>query len=476
MPMAPAKKPRGRKAKSVLTNSDIKTDSNVNTTLTSNVIDKPKRKYTKRKNTESNDNPKLENNNDDINDDINNDINDDINNDDNILAQITKNAETILEQEKEEEASLPKKKGRKPKNKMFTEKTQESEEPKKRGRKPKDKFGVVEQPKQEEVKTEDYILLQLPIKSKDLQAVEFTGDSILTYSDKLTPEPSSYSPELVYQNLGKNKHNVKETDSDNELNNNVINLNKTIPNLPPSVPNPLENNITKIIKEKAKPVEYTKQELQKRFENIKDIKFGPGHESLQIKQVKLMTQFTEALKRNEWPQSTKLHCFWCCHPFEGIPWGVPIKYINNLFHVDGNFCSPECAAAYNFDQKDFNMWERYMLLNLLFNKVNYPKYQKLKLAPPRRVLVEYGGSMNITEFRNHCQNYSKEYYVNFPPMIPVPTMAEEVNLSEHYKQKVVYMDQKRVDEASRRCQEHEQELMEHDDSLHNCFKRIANMA
>jgi hypothetical protein len=380
---------------------------------------------------------------------------------DNVLAQITKNVEEVLQQEKMEEESLPKKKGRKPKNKIFDYKPEE-DEPKKRGRKPKEKYGVgVNEPVIKEEppkKSEDYIILNLPIKSKDLKDVEFTGDSIVTYNQEIMPDPKSYSPKNTYEEL----------ENDKEL----VNLNN-IHNLPPSVPSPLEKNITKFVKEKPNPVDYTKQDLQRRFENIKERK--SSSENCHNRHIRLMIQFTESGKRNEWPQSTKIYCFWCSHPFDSIPWGIPFKYINNVFHVDGNFCSPECAAAYNFDQKDFNMWERYALLNLLYNKINYPSYRKVKLAPQRRLLVEYGGSMSIEEFRSHCQNYSKDYIINFPPMVSIPTMAEEVNLSEHFRQKVVYMDPKRIDEASRRCQEQEKELMEHGESLHNCFKRIANL-
>jgi hypothetical protein len=406
-----------------------------------------------------------------------------------VLAEISKNADKILDQEKEEEKALPKKRGRKAKNKIFdfNPNKDNNELPKKRGRKPKEKFGILP-PKPNEV-TEDYILLKLPIHSKDLEEVEFTGDKILRYSDKIDPDPSFYSPELDYQKLDLSSYSDKSNDinsddinpadiinniqNENIQNENIINLNDTIQNLPPSVPDLLENNITKIINERAQPVEYTKQELQKRFENIKEKKPGHIYESRQTRQIRLMVQFQEVNRRGEWPHHTKLYCFWCCHSFECIPWGIPLKYSNNIFHVDGNFCSPECGAAYNFDQKDFKMWERYMLLNLLYNKVIYPKYQKLKLAPPRRMLVQYGGNMTIEDFRRYCQNYTKDYLVNFPPMVSVPTVAEEINLSEHFRQKVIYMDQTRIDDASRRCQEQEKELMDHDKSLYRCFDRIA---
>lgn len=378
-----------------------------------------------------------------------------------VLAKITQDAEKEINKEKQEEEALPKKRGRKPKNKIFDHKPKD-EEPKKRGRKPKNNYGVVEKKKEVATKTEDYIILKLPIKSKDLNEVEFTGDKILTYSDKINPDPSGFIPSDKYKEFDNGEHDSQQ----------VVNISDTIQNLPPSVPDPFENNITKIVKEKPKPVDFTKQDLHRRWENIKERKAGYNYENRQARQVKLMVQFQEANKRNEWPKTTKLHCFWCCHSFDGIPWAIPFKYNNDIFHVDGNFCSPECAAAYNFEQKDFNMWERYMLLNLLYNKVNYPKYQKLKLAPPKRMLIEYGGNMTIDDFRRYCHNYSKDYIVNFPPMISIPTIAEEINLSEHFRQKIVYMDKDRIEEASRRCQEQEKKLMEDDESLINCFKRI----
>lgn len=381
---------------------------------------------------------------------------------DSVLAEISKQAEEIVDMEKQEEAELPKKRGRKAKNKIFDYKPAKEDEPKKRGRKPKSNYGVVEKKKETPPKTEDYIILKLPIKKKDLAEVEFTGDKILTYSDKIEPDPLAFGESNKY----------KEFDGENPETNNIININDTIQNLPPSVPDLFENNVTKIVKEKPKPVDFTKQDLHRRWENIKERTPGYNYENRQARQVKLMVQFQEANKRNEWPKTTNLHCFWCCHSFDSIPWGIPIKYTNDVFQVDGNFCSPECAAAYNFEQKDFSMWERYMLLNLLYNKVNAPKYQKLKLAPPRRMLVQYGGNMIIDDFRRYCHNYSKDYIVSFPPMISIPTIAEEINLSGHFRQKIVYIDKDRIEEASRRYQEKEKEMMDNDESLVKCFKRI----
>ena len=62
------------------------------------------------------------------------------------------------------------------------------------------------------------------------------------------------------------------------------------------------------------------------------------------------------------------------------PFGLPIKKCGNEIHMFGNFCSPECAAAYNFNMKDSDQWERYSYLNELYSK-NIS--ENIKLAPSK---------------------------------------------------------------------------------------------
>ena len=51
--------------------------------------------------------------------------------------------------------------------------------------------------------------------------------------------------------------------------------------------------------------------------------------------------------------------------------------------------------SYNFyDYNDTNKWERYSLLNLLYNNS-----KKIKLAPSRLTLNIFGGPFNINQFR-----------------------------------------------------------------------------
>ena len=113
--------------------------------------------------------------------------------------------------------------------------------------------------------------------------------------------------------------------------------------------------------------------------------------------------------------STNIYCWWCCHPFDTIPCCIPYKYLEETYHVYGIFCSPECAAAYMFDEAKDNIWEKYSLLNMLYREI-YGNNVQIKLAPPRQILRIFGGNVNIKDFRLNNINYEKNYNIVIPPM------------------------------------------------------------
>lgn len=304
--------------------------------------------------------------------------------------------------------------------------------PRRRGRKPKERFGLIKSNFEKSPKEEEYVILQLLISSKDLDEVEFVEDTITKYNSTII-DPMSYFPTMNCEAAIKlNNREEPEKNSSNE---------------------------------------YTRDELMRRFENIKENNPEQLNQQRVSKQIKLMVQYQDNNNKIEWPQQTDIFCFWCCNPFTCIPWGIPIKLINGVFHVDGNFCSPECAAAYNHEQKDSAMWERYQLLNMLYNMV-MSSYRKLALAPPRRLLKQFGGYMTVDEFRMFCNQYIKDYQVNFPPMVPVPSYGEETNLSDIYKPQVVLIDSKRIDDANKRLIQHEENLKNEKQSMYSCLNRI----
>lgn len=146
----------------------------------------------------------------------------------------------------------------------------------------------------------------------------------------------------------------------------------------------------------------------------------------QLKVVELLKDFEEKNKNNEWPQTTCIHCYWCCHKFETPPFGIPLKYVNNQFQVYGCFCSLECASAYNFDSKESKdeIWERYNLINLIARSIGYS--HTVKAAPTRLALTIFGGYLDIDMFRNFCKT-SKLININFPPMMTLTQQIEEIN-------------------------------------------------
>jgi hypothetical protein len=211
------------------------------------------------------------------------------------------------------------------------------------------------------------------------------------------------------------------------------------------------------------------------------------------KVVNLLKEFEEKNKLNEWPSSTNLSCYWCCHKFEGSPVGLPIKYFKGKFHVFGCFCSLECAASYNFASHESmdEIWQRYSLLNLLQHMLNHSNAAaeqddddarcddaaaadhppppaaaaetaapvRVRAAPPRLCLKMFGGHMTIDEFRAYSQKGASDddatpprfININFPPMMTVTTQIEEINDSDvHIEKKFVPIDMDRVNKFKER--------------------------
>lgn len=156
-----------------------------------------------------------------------------------------------------------------------------------------------------------------------------------------------------------------------------------------------------------------------------------NEESQDFKVVKLLKDFEDKNKHKEWPISTNISCYWCCHKFFNAPFGIPVKYNDEKFHVFGCFCSLECGLAYNLSMKDQidEMWERCNLLNFLCRKTNYNKHGYVKPAPPRLSLKMFGGYLSIEEFRNFS-NKNRVLNINFPPMQTITQQIEEINESD----------------------------------------------
>jgi hypothetical protein len=139
------------------------------------------------------------------------------------------------------------------------------------------------------------------------------------------------------------------------------------------------------------------------------------------------------------------NCFWCCHNFNNKPFGIPFKYKNGMFYTKGNFCSLECATAYNFYEKKNiqDVWECYNLINYLSHQLKLDN--KVKIAPYRECLKCFGGNLTIEEFRNYHNNNNKKIFNQLEyPLIPIQKHIEEINYNESINNDFIPIDKNRL--------------------------------
>ena len=373
-----------------------------------------------------------------------------------------KNVEIIIEKKKRGrkpkpksdivvEEKIPKTRGRK---KIIKEIVEEDKIPKKRGRRPKEKiYSVKELPKTffEENKNET-LILHLPIKVSDklFQKEPDPNNNNIDYSsyndDLLNEIKEDINILPTQKNLMEKKYSLNLFEDDyyeykNELNKEDI---QNIQNVQDK--NNKENKEDKNNKENKEDKNYKddKDDKENKFDKFdkSEKKYKNNEEEDDIKPNKvikknlrnILYEFINANNEKTWPESTNIHCWWCCHQFTNTPCALPEYYKKDKFYVSGCFCSFNCSASYNFSKNDDNIWERFSLLNLLYKKLYHQKFVKISLAPPRETLKIFGGYLSIEEFREVLIKNEKTYTVVKPPLISIIPKIEE-NISQNLKNK-----------------------------------------
>lgn len=138
---------------------------------------------------------------------------------------------------------------------------------------------------------------------------------------------------------------------------------------------------------------------------------------------KLMIRYLDSNREQKLPESTEVACFWDCAPFRGMPCVIPIKIEEDIWRVYGNFCCPECAAAFLFNERlDTHVqWERYALLNRLYAG---GASETIRPAAPRAVLRLFGGNMDVSEYRALVSDKRMRVDVMLPPMISITQVMD----------------------------------------------------
>jgi len=139
---------------------------------------------------------------------------------------------------------------------------------------------------------------------------------------------------------------------------------------------------------------------------------------------KLMVLFQDSNRYQRLPDKTEAACFWCCHGFNNAPFAIPSHILDEVWHMYGNFCSPECATAFLFKERIDNQvqWERYALLNSLYAEdagFRNGASSGVRPAPPREVLRFFGGSMDVAEYRALVHEKRIRLDVLTPPMVSI---------------------------------------------------------
>jgi hypothetical protein len=120
-------------------------------------------------------------------------------------------------------------------------------------------------------------------------------------------------------------------------------------------------------------------------------------------------------------------CWWCKNSFNTPNVILPENYFDGTFYCIGNFCSYNCAKAYNIDINDSNIWKRESLINLMYY-LTYNSFKQIHPAPSWLILKEFGGFMLIADFRKNFETNNSEYILLYPPLI-----SRQMQIEESYK-------------------------------------------
>lgn len=162
----------------------------------------------------------------------------------------------------------------------------------------------------------------------------------------------------------------------------------------------------------------------------------------------------------DWVEKTNIKCWWCCHYFDTLPIGCPVKYDSkiNKFRVKGIFCSFACMLAYARNTKGIE-YKQY-LIKFLYKKLTGSQYDDIlyKEAPSRYTLKEFGGHLTIDEFRKLSNEHTFYKMIEYPMYESRDYIAEvdilnikQVNdkIFKNEKNKII-LDDKKIQEVKQR--------------------------
>lgn len=140
-----------------------------------------------------------------------------------------------------------------------------------------------------------------------------------------------------------------------------------------------------------------------------------------------------------WPLTTNIKCWNCTRNFETRPVGIPYKYVNKIFYTFGCFCSFSCAYSHNLATKNGYKWDSSALLLLLYKKMSGNTYiDHIKPAPPKEVLVDYGGNITEEEYQKIIDETSITIVdILLPPIVSMAIQCEKIDIADNNTAKIL---------------------------------------
>lgn len=177
---------------------------------------------------------------------------------------------------------------------------------------------------------------------------------------------------------------------------------------------------------KIKKLQDENKVLKKELETYKKIiEQNLNSGLLDIKASKMKVNFVNYINGEQFvDEKTDIACWWCTYNFDNVPCFLPEKYMDNTFHVFGCFCSYNCAAAYNIDIDDYRVADRFALLKKLYFCI-FKQADEIYIAPPRLILIKFGGKLTIKNYRENSIKNTKEYRLLMPPLKTIVPVIEE---------------------------------------------------
>ena len=126
-----------------------------------------------------------------------------------------------------------------------------------------------------------------------------------------------------------------------------------------------------------------------------------------------------------WPARTDVWCWYCCHPFEGVPLCVPHTKKRGRYSVYGVFCSLNCAIAHVQQTASFKQQQVLLMLrNMAIDVFGFSTTAAFgaAAAPNKAFLRVFGGHLSIDDFRATSLTCCST--VLTPPFVSLPMVLE----------------------------------------------------